>query len=136
MIPFEKMACNFSWFACLRESSLLIALYFDFQFEEANRANTTVGELNISPHNNLLSYNQIPLLSMATSLKSMFVCLLSLLAAALSVLRISAIDSELDYYMAATKGTPFFPNKARLLLFGSPQNNFLLVSVFHINLSL
>lgn len=38
MIPFEKMACNFSWFACLGESLLLIALSFDFQFE-ANRSN-------------------------------------------------------------------------------------------------
>lgn len=97
-----------------------------------------VGKLKyIPPQELFVLHSNTRLPSIATSPKSMFVRLLSLLVAALSGLRTSSIDSELDYYMAATKGTLFFPDNARLF-FSSPHLRTIPLQclLFHINFSL
>lgn len=67
------------------------------------------------------------------------VCLFASMMAALSRSRTSSIHSELDYYdMAATKGTLFFPDNARLfsLCLTSDQSYFIIcffISISHSN---
>lgn len=55
-----------------------------------------------------------------------------------SLIRTSSIYSELDYYdMAATKGTPFFPDNARLFFYLPHLRPILLhYLLFRINFSL